>query len=69
MTEKRLAWKVVTIGFNGLTIEGHYAIDGGMVIVRYGGLEKSAQVGGSSPETTAKMLLRELANEGARDRQ
>jgi len=69
MTEKRLAWNVVTIGFNGRTIEGHYAVDGGMVIVRYGGVEKSAPVGGSSPETIAKMVLRELANEGARDRQ
>ena len=67
MTEKRLAWDTVMRDFDGRTIEGHYAVDRGTVIVRYGGLEKKAQVGGSPPVRIAKMLLRELANEADKD--
>ena len=42
---------------------GSWAIIDGMVFVRTCDGQKATQLGGSPPETLARMLIRELANE------
>jgi hypothetical protein len=69
LAKKLVVWGKVTIELKGRTIEGHYGVDGRVVIVRYGGDSKAIQLGGSSPVAIAKTLLRELAVRAERDRQ
>ena len=69
MAKKLVVWDRVTIDLKGRTIEGHYGVDGRVVIVRYGGDSKASQLGGSPPLTLAKALLSELAVRAESDRQ
>ena len=69
VAKKLVVWGKVTIELKGRTIEGHYGVDGRVVIVRYGVDSKATQLGGSPPVTLAKTLLRELAAGAERDRQ
>jgi hypothetical protein len=56
-------WKDITIEFNGKHVTGRYDVTGGVVtVVAWNGIKK-AQVGRSSAEKVAQMLLRELASE------
>jgi hypothetical protein len=62
--DKPLNWKDIEIERAGKTIRGRYALDGGVVIVRTGFGEKATQLGGSSGESVARMLLGFLGDEG-----
>ena len=54
----------VEIEDRGKTYTGHYVVDGGVVTVSVPLVgQKSTQVGGASPETVARWLLRELVSE------
>ena len=43
-----------------IPVRGTYEVQEGMVTVVYRGRKKSAEVGGSLPETIARLVLREL---------
>ena len=59
----------VVIDRDGKQHTGHYTVEGGVVRVRYfggtaiGGVSKATQVGNSSPERVARLLLAELVGE------
>ena len=57
-------WKNIEIQIDGRTVRGTYYVEKGIVTVTtlYG--RKSTQVGGSSPESIARLLLRSLDAEG-----
>jgi hypothetical protein len=50
----------MAVRIDGRLHYGKYTVDGTIVSVAYRGKSKATQVGGSSPETIAGMLLREL---------
>jgi hypothetical protein len=56
-------WKPVEIKVHGRKVRGTYYVENGIVTVTslYG--EKSKQVGNSSPESIARLLLRNLHDE------
>lgn len=62
--DKPYDWKDIEIKVHGRKVRGIYYIEKGIVTVTslYG--EKSRQVGGSSPESIARLLLRNLYDEG-----
>jgi len=53
--------KSVTVTIDGVTYQGTYIVQDSIVHVRSPLGAKSTQVGKSSPETVAKLLLSELA--------
>jgi hypothetical protein len=61
--------KEVVIERDGKTVTGHYTVESGVVRVTYyggnavGGASKATQVGNSSAERIARMLLGELVGE------
>jgi hypothetical protein len=50
----------IAVMLGGKVNSGAYTVGDAIVRVVYKGKSKATQVGGSSPETTAGMLLREL---------
>jgi hypothetical protein len=59
-----LDWKTLEIEINGRTVTGSYACEGPILNVRTGNGQKATQLGGSTPEGLARIMLRELAEEG-----
>ena|ERR1700716_2162957 len=59
-----LDWKTLEIEINGRTVTGSYACEGPILNVRTGNGQKATQLGGSTPESLARIMLRELAKEG-----
>jgi hypothetical protein len=59
-------WKTLTIEIDGRTVSGSYAYNprGKLVEVRTFNGHKATQLGGSRPESIARLLLHELAKEG-----
>jgi hypothetical protein len=57
-------WKAISTTVDGRKIEGEYAVSGHLVKVRHEDRERGGDLGDSDPETTARRLLRELAEEG-----
>jgi hypothetical protein len=55
--------KRVTVTINGVIYEGTYFVQNYMVHVVSSFGSKATQLGGSTPETLAKMLLSELVRE------
>jgi hypothetical protein len=56
-------WKDLAIQFNGKHVKGRYDVAGEVVtVITWNGIKK-AQLGKSSAEKVAKILLRELASE------
>jgi hypothetical protein len=53
-------WRRIETKHNGRTIVGSYSIANGMVYVRALNCEKAAQIGGSTPELIARMVLNEI---------
>jgi hypothetical protein len=62
--EKPILWKQITIVFRGRTVNGSYAVEGGIVKVRTAKGEKTARLGSVNEIWLAGCLLRELAEEG-----
>ena len=54
------AVKLVTVTIDGVTHRGTYFVQSSMVRVQSAFGNKATQVGGTPPETIAKMLLSEL---------
>lgn len=54
----------IEMQYNGNTYSAEYTIEGGMITVSGNGGSKTTQVGGTPEDTLARMLLRELINEG-----
>ena len=54
----------VTIAFEGRIIAASYSVAAGMVTLHYHGGSKTAQLGGSPAHSLARIMLRELAQEG-----
>jgi hypothetical protein len=54
----------VFIFHNYRLVVGSYSVEDGMVTVGSGEVRKSTQVGGSPPKVLAKLMLRELDDEG-----
>jgi hypothetical protein len=52
--------KEIQVTENGQEIKGRYIIRGKMITVLYGMGEVTTQLGGSSPESLARIILREL---------
>ena len=57
-------WNDIEIQFEGKTVKGHYYVERGMVTVMTAYGQESTQVGGSSPMTTARIILRQMAEAG-----
>jgi hypothetical protein len=57
-------WRTIEIRFDGRVVRGSWAHDGSMVQVRTPYADKTTQIGGSPPETLARIMLGELAKEG-----
>jgi hypothetical protein len=57
-------WQQVTAEFSGHPLSGSYAIEDGMVKVKTPHGEKATQIGSFNPESVARRLLQELAEEG-----
>jgi hypothetical protein len=57
--------KNIFIEEGGKKIQGEYVIHDGMITVIYNLTEKTTQLGGSSPDSLAGILLRELVSENA----
>jgi len=55
----------VSVEVEGETITAHYTVDRGLVKVSWGMGSKTTQVGSSEPESIARLLLRELAQEAS----
>jgi hypothetical protein len=58
----------VELELDGTRFAGSYSVESGVVTVVYGRFTKSTQVGDSSSERVAKMLLRELVDQSFRGR-
>jgi hypothetical protein len=54
----------VEIEFGGRTVSGFYRVKRGLISVSTSQGSKATQVGGSPPESLARVMLRELAKEG-----
>jgi hypothetical protein len=54
----------ITIEVNGQSVNGRYTVRGGMITVSTIHGSKTTQVGNMNTEALAKMLLRELVEEG-----
>jgi hypothetical protein len=54
----------VTIEFEGRKVSGTYSVSRGMITVSTPYGRKITQVGGSTPASLARIMLRELAREG-----
>lgn len=54
----------VSVELNGKTYTGTYEVDAGIVTVRTLMGSKNTQVGGSTPQTLAPLMLSELVKEG-----
>jgi hypothetical protein len=63
---KPTAVKPVTVTIKGVAHHGTYYVSGSMVHVQSTFGTKETQVGGSPPETIAKLLLSELVRASAR---
>jgi len=61
MEKKFVSWRELTTQFEGRTISGSYAVDGGIIRVRFGGNIKTTQFAGSSAIVVAEQLLQKLA--------
>jgi hypothetical protein len=61
---KAQSWKAISTTVDGRKIEGEYTVSGHLVKVRHEDRERGGDLGNSDPETTARRLLRELAEEG-----
>jgi len=57
-------WNDIEIQIDGRTVKGRYYVERGILTVTTAHGQKSTQLGGSSGGSMARMLLRELANEG-----
>jgi hypothetical protein len=57
----------VSVETNGTTHNGRYTVESGVVTVTYGFYHKATQVGESSSDRIARMLLRELVAEHPRE--
>lgn len=53
----------ITVEENGVTYTGHYRVEGGVVTVTTSLGSKSTQIGGSSAEAVAYVLLYDLIDE------
>jgi hypothetical protein len=60
----RGASQPVTVEVGGRTYTGSYEVSGRVITVRTAHGSRATQVGGTPPDTMAKMLLRELIREG-----
>jgi len=56
-----IQWKTLEIEIDGKHYLGRYAVDRGMITVRYGEHEKVTQIGGAPSQSIARALLTELA--------
>jgi hypothetical protein len=63
MVEARV-WRRIEIRIGGSVVRGSWGHDGSMVQVRTLHGQKTTQIGGSRPITLARIMLRELAEEG-----
>jgi hypothetical protein len=63
-SSKPTAVKTVTVTIKGVTHHGTYFVQSSMVHVHSTLGSKTTQVGGSPPETVAKLLLSELVRAG-----
>jgi hypothetical protein len=54
----------VSIEVNGKTYNGTYTVDGSIISVSFALGSKRTQIGGSSPESLARVMLCELIREG-----
>jgi hypothetical protein len=57
-------WRTIEIKIGGRVVRGSWGHDGSMLEVRTPYGNKTTQLGGSSPITLARRMLRELAEEG-----
>jgi hypothetical protein len=58
----------VEIDIDGKRYVGRYSVESGGVTVSHGGVSKATQIGDSSVDVVARMLLRELVEESLRQR-
>jgi hypothetical protein len=59
------AWRTISVPFDDRTLIGSYASRDGVVEVRsLKGERKATPIGGSTPESLARCMLMELAQEG-----
>jgi hypothetical protein len=63
MVEARV-WRTIEIRIGGRVVRGSWGHDDSMVQVRTPYGHKTTQIGGSPPITIARIMLRELAEEG-----
>jgi hypothetical protein len=64
-TDKR-NWRDLVVENAGRRLAGSYAVRRGIVYVRLGERDKAAQIGGLPPESLARMMIVEIANEKKR---
>jgi hypothetical protein len=64
LNEKSPQWLNVAAEHEGRWVQGLYALDGQMLIVSYGIHSKTAQLGGMTAPTLARVLLLEFAKAG-----
>ena len=57
-------WQTIEIRVGGRVVRGSWGHDGSMAQVRTLHGQKTTQIGGSGPITLARIMLRELAEEG-----
>jgi hypothetical protein len=60
MAETWRLWRRIETTHNGRLLVGSYSLANGMVYVRALDREKVAQIGGSTPESIARMMLGEI---------
>jgi hypothetical protein len=58
------SWTQISITIGGRKIVGEYCLDGHMVKVKTADREKATEAGNFKPETLAREMLRELAEDG-----
>jgi hypothetical protein len=61
MWTKSVIWKELTAEIDGHTASGSWYESSGVVTMHFDGISKAAQVGGSTRELIARVLLGELA--------
>jgi hypothetical protein len=58
--DKRV-WRDVVVESGGRRLAGSYAVASGTIYVRYGERAKATQIGGSTPELLARLMIIEIA--------
>jgi hypothetical protein len=58
------SWKAISTSVNGKKVEGEYSVSDHLVKVRHANREQGGDLGDGDPDTVARRLLRELAEEG-----